>query len=763
MRLLLSLFFVLILLSYGVIAQSTGTITGKVLDEKTGDVLPFVNVQLKGTLLGASSDEKGVFTISGVPEGTYTLMATLIGHSAKDIPGLNIKAGETLTQNISMTDAAVQMREVVVFGPSMKQERMTEAPSAISVLDEGQIKLVGGSGQPAKLLETQPGVDIAQSGLNDFNVNTRGFNSSLNRRLLVLLDGRDLAIAFLGAQEWNGLSVPVEDLGRLELVRGPSSALYGANAFNGVINIQTPRPKEIVGTKATLALGEMSSVRADVRYAAVRGQLSYKANFGHFQGNTWSVTRKNLNFEYPGFNLLQNEEVDLLSNHVASTYGSMRVDYDFENGDIATFEGGLTQVENEVFITGIGRVQVPKALKPWGRMSYSNTNWYAQVWGAGRESSTPQLSLSSGLPLNEHSFITQGEFQYRNTLFDPKLFFIGGLTFRYQTINTNKTLMQESRVDNSSGLYGQFEYTYSPQLKIVGAARWDRSTLHESQISPKIAVVWSFNASHSLRATYNQAFQAPNLSELFLYVLRTPTDLSNNKKMYSLSSAYLGNKNLQVEKITGYEIGYKGIIDNKFFVTVDGYLNFLKDFITDLGAGQHPDYPATDNGYKYVLPGDTTKDDDGLPVGRSVWSYSNAGKVTETGIEIGLNYYLSDNWILDANYAFFDFSILEKGKNDILLPNAPKHKVNGGITFQSEKGLDVNLSLKYVPSFDWAAGIYTGRIYEYTLLNLAVNYKLTPNYIVGLNISNLLDREHYQIFGGSFIKRRSVLTMTAMF
>jgi iron complex outermembrane receptor protein len=747
MRVFLSLSILLLFLFSGLIAQTTGTITGKVVDEKTGDALPFVNVQLKGTLLGASSNEKGTFTISGIPVGTYTLTATLIGHSGKDISGVNIKAGETLTQNISMTDAAVQMNEVIVFGPSMKQERLTEAPSAISVLDEGQIKLVGGSNQPAKLLETQPGVDIAQSGLNDFNVNTRGFNSSLNRRLLVLLDGRDLAIAFLGAQEWNGLSVPVEDLGRLELVRGPSSALYGANAFNGVINIQTPRPKEIVGTKATLALGEMNSVRADVRYAAVRGQLSYKTNFGRFQGNTWSVTRKNLNFEYPGFSILNNEEVDLLTNNVASTYGSIRADYDFENGDVTTIEGGATQVENEVFVTGIGRVQVPKALKPWARMSYSTNKWYAQVWGAGRQSGTPQLSLSSGLPLDEHSFISQGEVQYRSTILNEQLFLISGLSLRYQTINTNGTLMKESRVDNASGLYGQLEYTHSRQLKLVGAARWDRSTLHESQISPKIAAVWSFNASHSIRMTYNQAFQAPNLSELFLFVKRTATNPYTGLKSYF---AYHGNENLRVEKITGYEIGYKGIIENKLFITADGYFNSLKDFITDLAPGVHPDYPEPT-----VLPGDTAL--------RAIWSYNNAGKVTESGLELGLNYYLSDNWILDANYAFFDFQIIEKSEKDILIPNAPKHKFNGGITYQSAKGFDVNLSLKYVPSFDWAAGIYTGRIYEYTLVNLAANYKFTSNFQVGLNISNLLDREHYQIFGGSFIKRRGVLTMTAMF
>ena len=84
-------------------------------------------------------------------------------------------------------------------------------------------------------LQSVPGVDVVQSGVNDFNVNARGFNSSLNRRVLVLQDGRDLAIAFLGSQEWNGMTQPLEDLGKVEMVRGPGSALYGANAFSGVV------------------------------------------------------------------------------------------------------------------------------------------------------------------------------------------------------------------------------------------------------------------------------------------------------------------------------------------------------------------------------------------------------------------------------------------------------------------------------------------------------------------------------------------------
>jgi outer membrane receptor for ferrienterochelin and colicins len=735
----------LVLLCWAATAAA-GTLRGKVSDRGTGDPLPQVNISVRGTTLGASSGPDGIYSITGIPGGSYEVQASLIGYEPV-VVNVTITATGTKELDIALGETSVSINEVVVYGASFRKERLTEAPSAVSVIEPAQIQLLGGNGQMPKLLETQPGVDIVQSGLQDFNVNTRGFNSSLNRRLIVLLDGRDLAIAFLGAQEWNGLSVPIEDLGKIELIRGPSSALYGANAFNGVINIMSPPPGENAGTKITLAGGERETFRTDLRYAAVRDRWSYRANIGRSQGRSWSQTRKNRNFEYPLDPYLNNEDADLLPGLVASTYGSMRIDRSFDGGATATIEGGSTQVENEVFVTGIGRVQVPKALKPWGRINYSNEKFYAQVWAAGRNSIEPQLSLSTGLPLIEKSLIGQAEVQYRTGLFTENLFLVSGASFRLQNINTEGTLMVDPHDDNMSGVYSQMEYTATPSLKFTGAVRWDRSTLHDNRFSPKLAAVWSADRNHAFRATFNQAFQSPNHSELFLNVPRTVTNPNTGIKSYSL---YRGNEYLKVEKITGFELGYKGIFWNNFFVTVDGYYNTLRDFITDLAPNVHPDYPEA-----VVLPGDSVK--------RTIWSYNNAGEVTERGAEIAFNYYLSDAWTVDANYAFFDFTVIEKGEKDVLLPNAPKHKVNGGITFRSPSGVSANLSVKYVPSFDWAAGIYQGKILAYTMVNLSASYRITGNFTAGINVGNLLDRRHYEIYGGSIIGRRAIASLTMLF
>jgi len=318
------------------------------------------------------------------------------------------------------------------------------------------------------------------------------------------------------------------------------------------------------------------------------------------------------------------------------------------------------------------------------------------------------------------------------------LFVILGGAHRYQSVDTKGTLTLAAHQDNLSGLYSQLEYKIIDKLKGIVAGRLDRSTLHQTQFSPKVALVWTPMVGHSFRGTFNKAFQAPNYSELFLNVKHPIRNL-----------VYFGNEDLVVEKITGYEIGYKGIFADRVFVTLDVYYNELSDFITDLAPSVNPKYPG-----QITLPGETQT--------RTVWSYGNAGSVTESGFEISVNHYFGDHLIVNANYSFFDFKILEQNVNDVLLPNAPKHKMNAGVNYQ-ENDYQVGMSVKVIPTYDWAAGIYKGPILAYTLVNLNASYRILPQLELTLNITNLLNREHYQIFGGSLIGRRALLGMTATF
>lgn len=767
--------------------QQTGTIVGVTQHIDSKERLPFVNLLLKGTSWGTSSDANGEFTLTRIPVGRYVLVASAVGHRTVE-QSVTVEHDKVTNVIISLENESVQLNEIMVYGASLKKERITEAPAAISVVEGKGLQRTASTGQLPKLIENQPGVDLVQSGLYDFNLNTRGFNSSLNRRVLILLDGRDLGTAFLSSTEWNGMSTPLEDLGRVEMVRGPGSALYGANAYNGVLNITSLPPKSMLGTKITAGVGELNMFRGDIRHAGQYDHFSYKINIGGISAETFSKTRttsitgnryqdiynaatsgefqnrinNNQKFEYDGFTALNNEVAELRDKPVKQFYISGRIDHDYEDGGTTTVEGGVTQVENEVIVTGIGRVQVQRARKPFARLSYSNYGINVNLWTQSRINMAPEVSLSTGLDLVQDANITQGEMQYNHLFFDNRLFVVVGASHRLISIDTKNTLMLGKRNDNTSGIFGQAEFRFASELKAVVAARYDRSSLHESFFSPKAALVFSPLSNHTFRATYNKAFQSPNYSELYLHVNHPYRGFTTFFGAATTGLAYRGNSSLKVEKIEGYEIGYNGVLENTLFLTVDLYYNRLKDFISDLGAGFDPNQPSPwiIARKSYLTGADTS-------FSHAVWSYKNVGKVDEYGYEIGVNYFVTEELVVDANYSYFQFEIDKKSLTPAevsqIQPNSPRWKTNVGITYQHKEKFDVSVKLKYVPSYFWSAGVFAGQIKAYAIVNLSGGYQVNDHLSLNMNISNLLDRKHYEIFGGSVLGRRGVLTATYSF
>ena len=273
-------------------AQETGTVTGTVTRAADAGQLSSVSVSVPSIGLSTITGTDGRYTLRRVPAGPQTIVFRWLGYRPTEVQVV-VESDKTVTADAALEAVVISLGEIVVEGASRGPERITEAPSAISVVPQEVLQSVAVTGQAPMALQSVPGVDIVQSGVNDFNVNARGFNSSLNRRVLTLQDGRDLAIAFLGSQEWNGLAQPLDDMGKVEMVRGPGSALYGANAFSGVVNITTPEAREVLGSKLTLAGGELETFRVDGRHAglAADGRLGFRLNGGYNRSDTWSRSR----------------------------------------------------------------------------------------------------------------------------------------------------------------------------------------------------------------------------------------------------------------------------------------------------------------------------------------------------------------------------------------------------------------------------------------------------------------------------------------
>jgi outer membrane receptor protein involved in Fe transport len=315
-----------------------------------------------------------------------------------------------------------------------------------------------------------------------------------------------------------------------------------------VLNITTPTAREVAGTKVTLGGGQLGTIRGDLRHAGVmgRGRWGYRVNAGYNSSDSWSRSRtstdgNDLRREYGPVvddsvkhKIPRAQELRPLNGQTAavgtgtvsgdadpvkSMYGSARLDYYANNGSVVTGETGIAQVENELFVTGIGRVQVTKATRPYARLGWANKGFNVMAYWNGRRTKEPQYSLASGAPLLEHSDILHLEAQDIRTFDDAKGRVVFGGSARNYRVDTDSTLMRaadDHRSDYYYSVFGQIEYPLAEHFRMVGAARFDIGTLIGPQFSPKVALVFSPNDKHSLRFTVNRAFQTPNYSEFYL-------------------------------------------------------------------------------------------------------------------------------------------------------------------------------------------------------------------------------------------------------
>jgi outer membrane receptor for ferrienterochelin and colicins len=772
-------------------AQENGRIAGHV-NRPDGTPVPGVAVRVEQLGQETLTDEEGHYELS-VPPGTYTVVFNLSDRSTTE-SGVEVSAGGISTVDKSVDWDVSFAEAITVSSVSRREERITEAPASVTVIPEREIEQKASSGQVPKLLEFTPGVDFAQSGLYDINFNTRGFNSSLNRRILTLIDGRDPAVPFLGSQEWAAVSFPMDELSSVELVRGPGAALYGANAFNGVLNMTTKAPRGTEGGQIRLTAGDPDMVRGDFRWAGGFGDSFFvKAVGGYMKSDDFTRSR-NTQVEYSTFcatagqtNCLRREAVPLDLEEDKIGFGGLRFDKYFGTS-VLTVEGGTATLEGPTFQTGIGRVQVTDVDRPWTRLNF-NTEHFNFLAYYDQRKAEEQRALASGVFLFEDSSNLHGEVQGNVGFGGGKGFLVGGLSYHEQEVDTAnrvgfQTLLKTpARNEDQQAAFAQVDYSFTEKLKAVVAARVDESSLHDTQFSPKAALVYGFTPNHTVRLTYNEAFQVPNYSEFFLRVVAGApitafTPLENalapllggrTLGLRSIPILALGNENLEVEEITNYEIGYSGILSSKAFLTIDYYQGDVENFVTDLLPGVNSQYtgyappsflPAAvqaqilatlRGGLGANFAGLT--DLNGQPT--LVLSYANAGAVDTQGIDVGLNYYITGSWIADFSYSWFDFEVKERQLGDQLLPNAPEHKMSAGLTYHGER-FGASVKYRWVDDFAWAAGVFVGFVPSYDVVDLGASYRITDNLEVGLDISNVLDDETFQTFGGDIVPRRAL-------
>jgi iron complex outermembrane receptor protein len=276
-------------MAIGAIAQTV--ISGKVTDAVSGDPLPGVNIVVKGTIQGNISDKSGEFSLSVKASPPLTLTISFIGFKTQEI---SVTEAQTSNLEIKLEEESTSLNEIVI-GVSRIQEKAIDAPVTNEKMDRVEIQQAA-TPDFYDAMANMKGVQVTSGSLNMTSVNTRGFATIANTRFVQWVDGMDTQAPLLNFPTGNIVGIGELDVESVELIPGAASALYGPNAFNGIMIMNSKSPFDFQGLSAQYKTGIVSSEaggqnpmhQVGIRYAkAFNNKFAFKANFSLLRTTDW--------------------------------------------------------------------------------------------------------------------------------------------------------------------------------------------------------------------------------------------------------------------------------------------------------------------------------------------------------------------------------------------------------------------------------------------------------------------------------------------
>jgi outer membrane receptor protein involved in Fe transport len=607
-------------------AQTGAVVTGKVVDE-TGAALPGAIVTLSGPAgtKTTTTGPDGTYRITGVAPGEYKLTITLTSFS-------------TLTQDVSVREAGtVQVPsstlglalrgEEIVVSASRTETALVNAPATMSVITTETI-----ARSPAQnfgdLLRTVPGANVIQMSARDINITTRQGTSTLANSQLALLDGRSIYLDFFGLVLWDWVPATASDIKQIEVVRGPASAVWGANALTGVINIITKTPREAVGTYLTLTGGTFdrkggsresegngTAYGASASVArAPNDRFSYRLSGGYYNSDPFSrpvgtvpvghhpldASLRTGGAPYPV------DQAGSIGNFRNSGTSQPkldgRVDQELSNGGRMTYSAGWAASKG-IIHTGIGPFDIENgSYMGYGKVGYSKAALKVNAFVNLVDAKAPNLLLldpATGAPvrLNFKSQTYDLEAGHSTVLGGKHVLTYGGNARRN---NFDITLTPNGKDRNEFGAYLQDEF-FVDKFRLAIGGRVDKfGNIDKAVFSPRVTAMFKPTPAHSLRVSFNRAFRSPSVINNYLdqnifappalccaplralvplAQLLAPALVPFFSAPPPLVVRNIGNPNLKEESLNAYEAAYLGTFEGR---TTVGFAVYQNDKIRDI-------------------------------------------------------------------------------------------------------------------------------------------------------------------------------------
>ena len=717
------------------------------------------------------------------------------------------------------TDILPRFSDQVVVSASRVEQEIVNAPAAIAVISREVIETQAANNF-GDLLRQAPGVNVTQLSSTHYSVTSRGSSSALATSQLVLVDGRSVYQDFFGFTSWDFLSVGLDDLERIEVVNGPASAVWGANAMSGVVNLITKAPRDALGTTLNLRFGTFdrnvtgnpmdagSQLMGSLTHAqAVNDRFAYRATvsfahqdplprpFGEIPNDTGTL--------YPALSGVTARMPKV----------NFRADWDAPDGEGGfRFSGGYGGSPG-ILHSGIGPFNVQSgANMSYGRVQYMRGSM--EIGAFFNRTSAEFNSLLSRTPTGE---LLDGRINTRTydlSLKDTRFLggrhlFSYGASARFVTLDLTLAPLGDGR--SEQGLYVNDEIFLSDRWRWIVGTRADRISIFDKIVlSPRTTLIFKPTPTQSFRVSYNRAFRAPSLSNTFIDVLvgqeatfdlrpvfrgffgalTIPDSALPAPVNYTIPIGVVGNPSLLQETLTAYEVGWSGALNDWMGASAAFYINNMRDSIdfTDdtFWSGENPP-PGWNEAFSEVgdfigrlgavLPPGTLPEAiaaiavnpgylidalgglAGVQLPSSL-SYINRASARNAGMELGLTG-RRGNFGGFLNYSWQAEPVVdgfgEEDADEISIPAA--HRINAGV--DTELGaFDVGLSLNYTGRAYWT-DVLTAEYHGWTEAFTMVNATLAVNLMEGqiqpsVRVINLLNQEIQNHIFGDVLRRQVI-------
>jgi iron complex outermembrane receptor protein len=651
-------------------------------------------------------------------------------------------------------------QEVVVVSASRREEELINAPATMSVITAEMIANAP-SPELVDLMRDVPGMNVSQTSARDVNMTTRAATGTLSDSTLVLLDGRSIYQDFFGFVLWDFVPVDSTEFKQIEIIRGPASAVWGANAMTGVINIRTKTPREMAGNHLDIRFGQFDrSLKGQpfdggglfavhvIHARSVNDRLAYKVSGTLFTQQPFprpAGTMPGTGTPYPQFENQGTTQPKL----------DVRVDYDTEDGREALILSGGISGTDGIIHSGLGPFSIPSgSTLKYGKLSYQRNKLRVQFFVNAVDGQTRALLLLGGdgqpLSFNYENQAYDAEVSNLHVLGSRHLVSYGG-NYRHNDFNLSLAPLANSR--DEGGAYVQDQIFLSDRFRWVLGTRFDRfGVLDKLVFSPRTTFMVKPAPKQTIRFSYNRAFRSPSFIDNFLSAsLLNDVDLGAAGR-FRFPVRADGNPTLREEELSAYETGYTGEFSG---ITLGGalYLNRSRNTIQ---FTQVASYTSANPPPQWPLPpailDALSATGRGLP---SKFTYLNFDRIRDRGLELSLDARVAPGATVFTNYSWqaepsaggFDLSELN-------LP--PTHRLNAGTSIVHGRYTG-SASVNVVSEAFWQ-DVLDARLHgptsAYTLINAGFAVKSPDGSMsVAVRGTNLFNQRVQQHVFGDVINR----------